>query len=523
MSSRFLIGLVLSLWASFIPAAIRAQAPDEPSVLRVVATSELLVIDPLWTSAHVTRNHGYMVYDTLFSPDANGIMQPQMVDRWNVDATGLLWSFTLRDGLFFHNGDPVTARDVVASLKRWGHRDSFGRQLFHAMRDISATSEKTFELAFNHPFPMTIEALGKSSSVPAFIMPERVAATPSGRQITDATGSGPFIFVPQEFKRGQKAVYVKNTAYNPRPEPSSGMAGGKQVYFDRVEFVFLHDSKVQAEAMKRGDIDIILWAAPKAVELLKNDPDVKIFRQTESAKALLHLNHLVPPFDNVLIARAALMAIDQKAILGESSCPSIYPCNSLYAGGSSSYYKTDGQFEEARALLKKAGYDGTPIVLMRPVDTDLLNDYPLIMGGLLEKAGFKVQIENMSWNALISKRTIKAPIAQGGWNAFISLFLYDDVVNPLYFAPMTGTGAEGWFGWAVDERLEALKAQFASAETPEKKREIAEELQVQVINSAIYGPIGDVAPIAVYRIDVAGLPPASVPILWNIRRKQAAP
>ncbi len=191
-------------------ASAQTQPVHEPSVLRVVTTSELLILDPLWTSTLVTRNHGYMVYDTLFSPDANGIMRPQMVDHWEIDATGLLWSFTLRDGLFFHNGDPVTAKDVVASLKRWGGRDSLGQQMFRAIKDIYAPSKKSFVLAFKYPFPMTIEALGKPSSVPAFIMPEYIAQTPIKRQITDATGSGPFIFAAQEFKRGEKAVYIKN-------------------------------------------------------------------------------------------------------------------------------------------------------------------------------------------------------------------------------------------------------------------------------------------------------------------------
>src|SRR5207344_836988 len=155
------------------------------SVLRIVMGSDAKVIDPVWTPSYPTRNHGYMIYDTLFAMNDKFEITPQMIERYQISADHLTYDFTLRDGLLFHDGTPVTSEDVIASLKRWGSRDVLGRRLMAATRDIVKIDDRRFQLILVKPYSLVLEALGKPSSNVPFIMPKRIADTPGIQQISD--------------------------------------------------------------------------------------------------------------------------------------------------------------------------------------------------------------------------------------------------------------------------------------------------------------------------------------------------
>src|SRR6267378_4707975 len=191
----------------------------QDKVLRIVPHSNLNILDPIWTTQYMARNHGYMVYDTLFGTDEKNRIQPQMVEKWTESPDHRLWSFTLRPGLAFHDGKPVTGEDVVASLARWGKRDAMGQKLMTFVERMDAPSPNTFRIFLREACGFVLEALGKPSSNVPFIMPKYVAETDAFKQIEDYTGSGPYLFVKEEFKPGDKAVYAKNMKYVPRKEP----------------------------------------------------------------------------------------------------------------------------------------------------------------------------------------------------------------------------------------------------------------------------------------------------------------
>src|SRR5258708_8726424 len=244
--------LALLAFFALFPAA------GQDKVLRVVPHSNLNILDPIWTTQYMARNHGYMVYYTLSGTDEKNRIQPQMVQMWTESPDHRLWSFTLRPGLAFHDGKPVTGEDVVASLERWGKRDAMGQKLMGFVERMDAPSASSFRIFLREPCGFVLEALGKPSSNVPFIMPKHVADTPADKQIDDATGSGPYVFAKDEFKPGDKAVYLKNTKYVPRKEAPSGTAGGKQVYVDRVEWnLALRDAQAQVNALARGEIDIL--------------------------------------------------------------------------------------------------------------------------------------------------------------------------------------------------------------------------------------------------------------------------
>src|SRR6266511_1119677 len=221
----FLAGTAAAVAASVAAPSVHAQ--KRGGTLRFVPHADLKILDPIWTTAYITRNHGYLVYDTLFATDANLKVQPQMVDKWSASGNKMRWTFTLRDGLKFHDGQPVTAEDCVVSLKRWGARDTVGRLLLASVGKLVAVDRKTFTLELEQPFGLVLEALGKPSSNVPFIMPARLAATDPNEQVKETIGSGPYRFVKDDWQTGNRVVYARNPDYVPRPEAPSGAAGGQ--------------------------------------------------------------------------------------------------------------------------------------------------------------------------------------------------------------------------------------------------------------------------------------------------------
>lgn len=522
-----------SLAASLMLAAAactagHALAQDAGKVLRMVPEADLKILDPIWTTAFITRSHGYMVYDTLYGVDEQGKVHPQMVDRHTTSADRLTWTFTLRKGLAFHDGAAVTSDDVIASLNRWGQKDGLGQKMFALVDKLEAVDAGTFRLSFKSPFGMVLEALSKPSGVPPFIMPRRVALTPPDKQIDDTTGSGPYIFKKDEYRPGERAVYVKNARYVPRGEAPSGTAGGKHVYVDRMEWLILKDAQTQANAITKGEIDIIQWVPTEQYTTLKENPAVDLENAIPKGSFALHLNHHVPPFDNPKIAQAAIMAMDQEALLRAQivhrglyqPCTALFSCGSTYSSTKTGYFTGKPQFEKARALLKEAGYDGKPIVLLYPADFAVINKFPPVMAALLKQAGFNVDMQSMDWPTLVARRAKKEPADKGGWNAFLTGWGIADNMNPLFWAPMTGNGEKGWFGWTKDDRLEQLKSEFMVTSDEAKKKELAEAIQLQVLETGILAPVGEYRPLtAVRKGVVTGLLKAPVNVFWNIKKQ----
>src|SRR5499427_5957014 len=224
-------------------------------VLKFIPQADLRILDPITTTAYITRNHGYMVYDTLFATDAKFQVQPQMVDKYELSADKMTYTFTLRDGLKFHDGQPVRSADCIASIERWAKRDALGQKLAEVTDSWKPVNDKIFTLKLKRPFPLTLEALAKPSSNVPFIMPERIAKTDASTNITEAIGSGPYKFVKEEWVPGSKVVYIKNADYVPRKEPPSWAAGGKVAKVDRVEWIYIPDATTAVNALQAGEVD----------------------------------------------------------------------------------------------------------------------------------------------------------------------------------------------------------------------------------------------------------------------------
>ena len=147
-------------------------------------------------------------------------------------------------------------------------------------------------------------------------MPKRVAETDPYKQIEDATGSGPFIFVKNEWKPGEKTVYVKNPKYKPRSEPASGLAGGKIAKVDRVEWVAMSDQQTVVNALIKGEIDMIELPQHDLFKVMEADKSVKLVNINKwGNQYIFRFNQLFKPFDNPKIRQAMLYAFNQKDFL----------------------------------------------------------------------------------------------------------------------------------------------------------------------------------------------------------------
>src|SRR5947209_6536751 len=412
---RMTQGLAKILTAAAL-LALPCGAASAQVTLKAVMHSDVKIVDPIWTTAYITRNHGYMVYDTLFAMDEKGEIKPQMVDKYDVSADKLTYTFTLRDGLLWHDGKPVTAEDCIASIKRWAAKDSLGQKVMGFVDRITAGDAKTFTIKLKEQTGLLIFALGKPSSNVPFMMPKRVADTDPNTQISDFTGSGPFVFKTDEWKAGDKAVYVKFDKYKPRSEPASGLAGGKVVKVDRVEWLAISDQQQAINALLGGEIDYIEAPSHDLLPLVKADKNVKLVDWNPLGNQYtFRPNHLHPPFNNPKIRQALWYAFNQKdfldAVIGNPDyykpCRAIFICGSPLASETGMQGLLESNFEKARALLKEAGYDGTPIVLMQSTDLVVLTNLGPVAKSLMEKGGFKVDMQSMDWQTLVARRAKK--------------------------------------------------------------------------------------------------------------------
>ncbi|HEV3490207.1 MAG TPA: ABC transporter substrate-binding protein [Reyranella sp.] len=517
--------------AAVLAAGLTVEAGPavaQGKVLKFVQNGNLTILDPIWTTAYVTRNHGYFIYDTLFSSDENNEVKPQMVDKYDVSADKTTWTFTLRDGLEWHDGTPVTSEDCIASIKRWGARDAMGLKLMDFVKDFKAVDAKTFQMILKEPYGLVLASLGKPSSNVPFMMPKKVAETDPFKQIDSQIGSGPFIYVNAESKPGEKHVYIKNPKYKPRAEPASGLAGGKVVKVDRVEIVEMPDPQQQVNALINGEIDLIEQPPHDLIPLLKKEKDVKLFDWNPLGhQFIIRFNTLTKPFDNPKIRLAALYSMRQedylKATVGE---PEYYKiCTAAFICGTPNAFEVPGgllvkpDFEKSKALLKEAGYDGTPVVLMQSTTLPVLTNVAPVTKQLLEQGGFKVDMQSMDWQTLVTRRTKKEPASQGGWNIFHTFSVAADILNPIADSYMVANGDKAWFGWPTDPEMEKLRDAYAKETDPAKAKELAHAVQNRALETGQYGWIGQWYGPGAMRANVTGWLKAPVPVMWNVEKK----
>jgi peptide/nickel transport system substrate-binding protein len=506
---------------------LRAKAADAKT-LRFIAQADLRVLDPIWTTAYITRNHGYMVFDTPFACDAEFAPHPQMVGEHRVAADKLTYRFELREGLAFHDGSPVRGVDCVASLKRWMARDGHGQAIKAVLDEIKPDGGKAFVIKLKEPFGLLLDGLAKVSSIPPFIMPERLANTDPFQQVTEAVGSGPFKLVKEEFEPGHRVVYVKNADYVPREEPPSWASGGKIAKVDRVEWLYIPDATTKVAALNAGEAD--WWENPplELVPALTSNPDIVIAPGDPLQSPLqIKANHLQAPFDNVKMRQALLAVVDQRdfltALAGDQKnwelCPSFFTCGGPMANTAGSEALTGKRdFDKAKQLVKEAGYKGEKIVILDAVDQPVAHAPALVVADLLQKLGLNVELQAMDWGTLVTRRASMEPIDKGGWSIFCTGWVGADLLDPAVNLPLRTNGKQGHFGWPSDDKIEALRNEWLKATTLDDRRKIAAAIQQRAFEVVPFIPTGQWKPVTAYRKNVSGVINAPALMMWNVEK-----
>lgn len=516
--------------ATLIAGCLTAAPALAESTLTAAMQAPLRSLDPLLSTAQIVRTHGFMVFETLLGMDEQYQPQPQMAD-YTVSDDKLTYTLTLRDGLMWHDGTPVTAEDCVASLNRWAQADGSAGTMMTYVESIKATSEKELVIQLKSPFAPLLELLAKPSPIPAFMMPKRLAETPIGEQVPEMIGSGPFKFVAEEYRPGDQAVYVKNEEYVPRSEASSWTAGAKVVNIDRVVWKAMPDMQTSINALQSGDVDLIEQVSIDLLPLLDMNEDVEYgLKNPLGAQVTGRFNHRLPPFDNPQVREAAMYALDQEMMMQTAFgnpeyyqlCASVYGCEVPLASDVGSEY-LEGSAEErmakAKDILAASGYDGTPVLMMQPTDLNVLATQPIVAAERLREAGFVVEVESMDWATLQSRKNGWQPVSEGGWNFFFTYWGVAGIWNPLVHPLINGSGDDSsWAGWPVSPEIEELRAAYLTAGTPDEQKEIATQIQQITWDDGFYFNGGEFKSVAAWRSELQDLPSGPLTLFWGVSK-----
>src|SRR3954468_1080237 len=479
-------GLLAATALTLFAGAAAGQPREKP--LRLVVNVGLQNLDPIASPSFVTRNFAYMVYDTLISMDGKGEYRPQMLESWTPSADRMAWTFKLRPGLEFHDGTPVTAEDAVASIKRWGQRDSIGRRLMAATKETRILDASSFVIDLAQPFGHVIEALGKPSVHVPFVMPARIAnATPPTAPVKEVVGSGPFLFMKDEWVPGERTFFRRNPAYRPREEAADGPAGGKRPLAERVEFLTMTDVSLRAAALTQGEVDYLEYAPFDYLSRFKRDRNLVLSQAGGISQIMggVSINHHLPPFDKLPMRQALQAALDRSEIVAAHGlpegmafpdCVSIFMCGSTYTNDAGGDIIRQPSLEREKALLQQAGYNNERIAILQPADSALINPMALVVIDRLKRAGFNLDVQAADWSSIAGRWVAREPIDRGGWNLVPVIYTGFDLADPLSNVGIgyNCTNNQPW-GYCVEAMKPVLDAYVAESD-PAKRKALAAEL-----------------------------------------------
>lgn len=522
MTAHAMSRLLLAIAALTIPAsAVSAET------LRVAMESRLSNLDPIVSASHQTRDHGYLIYDTLLALDADQNIRPQMAEGWEVSEDGKTYVFRLRDGLTWHDGQLVTAADVVASFERWAQRDRLGQAVLTVVDDIEVLDDKEFRVELSEPTTIILDAFAKSSGVTLFIMPERVAQTPLSEAITDYTGSGPFIFVPEEFEPGVRALYRKNPDYVPRSEQPSWLAGGKVAKVDEIERIEMADPLTSLNALLNGEIDYLQTIPFDLMSLVPEDGEItKRELDTIGYQLGYRFNTLQKPFDDRLTRLAAMHAIGQEEALkvqfGSDDfyaiCGAAFGCGLPYESQNLAEVVVESNIAQAQELLSQSNYDGETVLIFHVTDLSAMSSIPLVMAQQLREAGFTVELQSMDFMTMLSRRANKGSVDEGGWSIFVTSWHNTEIQDPIRSFMVSAVGEGGYAGWINVPEIEELRREFLVASSEQERRQLAERIQTLAYEHGVFAPLGSYRRVTGLGPGVEGAIESPANIFWNISK-----
>jgi peptide/nickel transport system substrate-binding protein len=518
-------GVVAAAGGLAAPAYSQAAA----RTLRFVPQANLANFDPIWGTQYVVRNAAVLVWDTLYGFDEKLEPKRQMVEGEEVSQDGKTWTFKLREGLRFHDGEPVRSRDVIASITRWMPRDPMGQLLRAINKELVAVDDRTFRWVLKSPFPKMTMALGKNATPMCFIMPERLARTDPFTQISEYVGSGPMRFVRNEWVPGARAVFTRFDGYVPRDEPASWLAGGKRMMVDRIEWVVMPDPATASAALQNGEVD--WWETPitDLIPILRRNRNIAVdIADPLGNIGSFRMNHLHPPFNNVKVRQAVLMALSQedymRALVGDDTNlwqelgGFFTPGTPLYTEEGGAVMKGPRNMDRARALLRESGYNNEPVICVVAQDQPITKAFGDVTADLLKRLGMNVDFVATDWGTVGQRRAMKNPPNQGGWSMFHTWHAGADAINPVVYNAVRANGDGAWFGWPNVPAVEAEVPNWLAATSLEEERRVIGRLNRAAVENVVYAPTGFFRSYQAWRRNVSGIVKGPIPFPWGVSK-----
>lgn len=512
------LGLATSLAA--------AQAPTK--VLHVVPSADVAELDPTRAANQIGRIYSQMVFDSLFALDHTLSPKPMMAEREEVSSDGLTYRFTLRTGLRFHDGSPVTTRDVVASLERFMNGGSVGGQLKSRLASMSIVNPREFVLVLKQQFGMVEYVLGGAGAPMAGIMREVDAKRADNVAMTNPIGSGPFRYVASARVSGQRVVFDRNPDYPARAEPPDGAAGARVVKVERVEWNIIPDPTTAANALATGEADFWDTVTPDLIPFLKGR-GVTV-RRTASLPAVVWIrpNFELPPFDNVKARQALALAFDQEEFMqavaagaGWSRCYSFSVCGSTLGTEAGADYYRKQDLQRARHLLAEAGYKGEPVVIVGTPQLPIINAVSQIMAQRLRDIGVNVDLQMGDWANVYKRVNTPHLTGRDAWNLVGTYSLGGTWFNPLTNVALDtscGPTTTASMGMPCDPEGEKLRQDVLAAPDDAARRASFETFQKHLWSFIPYIPGGQFDINNAYRSNVSGVLDGYVINYWNIEK-----
>ncbi|WP_158746243.1 ABC transporter substrate-binding protein [Acidisphaera sp. L21] len=524
MRRRTLIGGMAAILAA--PHVARA---DDRRTLRFVPSADLAATDPIWNNAYITRLHALTVFDTLYGTATDTTVSPQMVAGHVVENDGKTWRLTLRDGLRFHDGTPVLARDCVASLRRWSKRDAFGTALFAVTDALDALDDRTLVFRLSKPFPLLPAALGKNSASVPVIMPERLSLVDAYKAVGEVVGSGPYRFVPEERLAGARAVYARNEAYIPRPDGIPSVNAGPRIAnFDRLEFITIPDAATAAAALQSGSVDWLERPLTDLLPLLRRAKGVKV-EVTDPNGLIGHMrfNHLTPPFNRPAVCHAVMMAVSQlecmNAIVGTD--PALFndrvglfsPISPMASDAGLPPPGASGDLAARKRELEAAGYNGERVVVLAGTDVAINDAVSEVTAETMRRLGMNVDYAATDWGTVNQRFLSKQPVENGGWSTYCTFNDGGGLANPISYNALRATGASGLPGWPDIPEIETLRTRWLDATTLPDQKAICRDIQRVAMDQAIFTVLGQFIQPAAYRDTLTNMA-RGIPVFTQLRK-----
>jgi len=527
MKRRTFLGSTAAIGATL--ATPNISFAQSSRVLRFVPQANLSSLDAVAGTQYVVRNAAVMIWETLYGVDSNFVPHPQMAEGHTVNADFTDWTFKLRDGLTWHDGEKVTSKDVVASISRWMVRDTMGQKIKASLNAFETPDDKTIRIRLNKPFPKMLFALGKSNAPVCLIMPERIAKTDPFQLIKEYVGSGPMKFNTAEWVPGSKAIFEKFGAYKPRAEKADWLSGGKVMNFDRIEWVIIPDAATAGAALQNGEVD--WWENPISdlVPLLKKNAKLNVdIGDPLGNLGSFRMNHLQPPFNNPLVRKAVLMALSQtdymQAVVGDDTnlwktCPSFFtPGTALYTEEGGELLKGKRDYEGAKKLLKEAGYNGEKVKLVVATDVGITKAEGDVTADLLQKIGMNVDYVATDWGTVGTVRAKRTPPSEGGWNIFHTWHAGADCINPAPYTALDASGDTAWFGWPKSEAVQKGIDDWYAAPDLAAEKKAAVDINKASFENVTYIPTGFFLQYTSWNKNVSGVVKAPFPVFWGVSK-----